>query len=510
MMQSVWISALSETGAKKSNECVDISFDLSCNVDCESTNVIHLSALETYIMTISTTRKFTCLSVPNWYAIADCSTEGSIGSSFVILKQTGNARYVCSCQSKTGEGGMCIHMEAARHIWGNECQHADQQDHHYAQEPVLPAVDKLSSGMYACFDGATYGLFSKHRNNQIRCHSCSSVIQSCPHIQCFHDWSDVNELPESEDLSNEPCSESPSDGYCLSFSTITYPPGPELRERYTTMIATGGARVDGDLTPDKRSVLQCKHGHAWSDLDPAEMGWTMCSQPNIYYLQWTDNSKRNGKLLEKWVFRNYLTVVIAFLVLYCRTSGDCDCKLEYDGQVDLLLNLDGKHLIHYGLLYHYLHLMMEGRNPLAAFIRYCYPVCCVSERIYCACRSLKRDFDVLRGANALTPPYHVIRKVWLAFVYKLTESFDLQSEFSCDICGPIISLDCMTLGCRRDLMMMPKEKRSQELSSPALQGSSYRDRVCIVSKYARDKLSQKLLQKNCSEIESGGVCYHVC
>jgi hypothetical protein len=113
------------------------------------------------------------------------------------------------------------------------------------------------------------------------------------------------------------------------------------------MITTGSVKVEGDLTPDETSMIQCKHGNAWSDLDPVAIGWIRCNRPYTYYLQWTDNSKRN--------------------VLYCKTSGDCGCELDYDGQLDLLLNLDGKHMVHYGLLYHYLHLMMEGRNPLAAF-----------------------------------------------------------------------------------------------------------------------------------------------
>jgi hypothetical protein len=108
-------------------------------------------------------------------------------------------------------------------------------------------------------------------------------------------------------------------------------------------------------------------------------------------------------------------------------------------------------------------------------------------------RSMGRDFDVTLGPNALPPPYHIIRKAWLAFVYKLTDSFDLRSKFCCSSCGSksdVISFDCMTLGCRRDLLMMFKEKGSQETSGPVLQGSSYRDRVCIVSKFARDKLIQ--------------------
>jgi hypothetical protein len=122
------------------------------------------------------------------------------------------------------------------------------------------------------------------------------VIRSCSHIRCFRAFAADNELPESEDLDDSPGSESLSDGCCLSYSPVTYRLAPQLRERYKTMITTGSVKVEGDLTPDETSMIQCKHGNAWSDLDPVAMGWIRCNQPYIYYLQWTDNSKRNGKL----------------------------------------------------------------------------------------------------------------------------------------------------------------------------------------------------------------------
>ena len=194
--------------------------------------------------------------------------------------------------------------------------------------------------------------------------------------------------------------------------------------------------------------------------------------------------------------------MIASIVLYYQTAGDCHCKLDYDGQAFLLINLDGKHLFHYGLLYHYLHLMVEGRNPLAAFSRYCNKpllVCSISIST-CFLRSLRRDCYTLLGQSSLAPSYHVMRKAWLAFIYKITDSLNPQSEFCCDICGAnpnIISLDCMTLGCRRDLIMALKGRRDEESSFPTLFGSAYHDRVCITSKYARNKLTQ--LAKSCDK-----------
>ncbi len=56
-------------------------------------------------------------------------------------------------------------------------------------------------------------------------------------------------------------------------------------------------------------------------------------------------------------------------VYYRSTVGPCSCQLQYDGQEHLLFNLDNKRLFYYGLLFQYLHLMVEGRNPLIAYQR---------------------------------------------------------------------------------------------------------------------------------------------
>ena len=74
-------------------------------------------------------------------------------------------------------------------------------------------------------------------------------------------------------------------------------------------------------------------------------------------------------------------------VYYRPTVGNCSCRyvirfgsivfihrllyfrLPYDGQSDLLFNLDNKNLFYYDLLINYLHLMIEGRNPLVAYLR---------------------------------------------------------------------------------------------------------------------------------------------
>lgn len=114
-------------------ESVERTLKSDCEPDgtCPSNLVIPLSPAETHVMTLATTRKFTCLSVPNWYAMADCSTDGSIGTFYATLQNTENTSYVCSCE--TGEAGKCIHIATDRQIWSTDFEHYER-DHQYAQE----------------------------------------------------------------------------------------------------------------------------------------------------------------------------------------------------------------------------------------------------------------------------------------------------------------------------------------------------------------------------------------
>ena len=49
--------------------------------------------------------------------------------------------------------------------------------------------------------------------------------------------------------------------------------------------------------------------------------------------------------------------------------GDCDCKIQFDGQDQRLFKVDDKYLVFYGFLFDYMHLMIEGWNPLATYHR---------------------------------------------------------------------------------------------------------------------------------------------
>ena len=57
------------------------------------------------------------------------------------------------------------------------------------------------------------------------------------------------------------------------------------------------------------------------------------------------------------------------LVYSSRCNGPCNCRAVFEGQSDLLLNLNNRYFVHYNLLYDYSELMIMSRNTLYGYLR---------------------------------------------------------------------------------------------------------------------------------------------
>lgn len=156
---------------------------------------------------------------------------------------------------------------------------------------------------------------------------------------------------------------------------------------------------------------------AWSSLpaDPVQNGW----------------KTKKGAIIHKEAVK----IEDENRSIYYRPSlGSCDCKQAYDGQDDLLFNLDNRHLFYYGYLLQYLHLMLEGKNPLIAFLR-----------------ASTRSFLVQSHTKPVS--IKLLCQAWNAFAQLLC--IDFFESFSCPICGPsptTVICDGTLLGLQKDLM----------------------------------------------------------
>lgn len=84
----------------------------------------------------------------------------------------------------------------------------------------------------------------------------------------------------------------------------------------------------------------CVHGNVFNSGDPVTHNWI----------------SRKGVL----IYKEGITIEDSARIIYYRsTSGTYKCRQEYDGQEDLLFNLDGRHLFYSGFLLQYLHLMLK-------------------------------------------------------------------------------------------------------------------------------------------------------
>ena len=100
---------------------------------------------------------------------------------------------------------------------------------------------------------------------------------------------------------------------------------------------------------------------SWSKHNP----WDTCDP--------VSNKWISSKLkVQCMIYKESMTIADKHRTVYYRpTKGDCCCQLFYDGQEDLLFSIDNRHLFYYGFLFQYLHSMVEGRNPLASYVRSC-------------------------------------------------------------------------------------------------------------------------------------------
>ena len=62
--------------------------------------------------------------------------------------------------------------------------------------------------------------------------------------------------------------------------------------------------------------------------------------------------------------------ITSLLVFSSQCTGPCNCKAVFEGRGFLLLNLNNRYIVHYGLLFDYSELVTLSRNTLHGFVRY--------------------------------------------------------------------------------------------------------------------------------------------
>ena len=110
----------------------------------------------------------------------------------------------------------------------------------------------------------------------------------------------------------------------VSFTLIPYPLPTYLKSLHDKH-ESGGHEFPLHLVPPYSATQKCKRGHQFNSADPVENHWL----------------SRKGAVIHK----EAVTIEDEDrTIFYWPSLGSCDCKQAYDGQKDLLFNLDGRHL----------------------------------------------------------------------------------------------------------------------------------------------------------------------
>ena len=121
----------------------------------------------------------------------------------------------------------------------------------------------------------------------------------------------------------------------VSTKVIPYPLTDKLKTKYDS-IESGEYRWPDVLAPGL--FQSCHHGNRVCEGDPIENGWIRCKTATIY---------RNRSASAQRT------------VCYRPTINSC-CTVDFDGQDDLLFNLDNKNIFYYRFLFGYMHSFVES------------------------------------------------------------------------------------------------------------------------------------------------------
>ena len=340
---------------------------------------------------------------------------------------------------KREQSGYCLHIRSLLSLSSPTFEIVGSSD----DDPKNPTADILSVSPFraAIYDGECYGLVvcnSYGSKVQYRCMSCDRKSRRCSHVASFLEWAEQQEEGSQPLLESEEESDNEPNYPSVSSQKIPYPLNEiqqELHDRYESGIA-----FSDHLIPPYQPEKTCIHGNKFNSEDPVISGRVSCHKPIYKFMTSITSSTRK--------------------IYYRPTTGDCGCRQEYDGQNNLLFNLDNKHLFYYGFLFSYLHLMVEGKNPLISYLRAC-----------------QRNHKVL----SFTKPASIshLRKAWNTFARLL--DVDWSESFQCPLCGPTphtIVCDGIMIGFWKDFL---PEISSSITSTPPIVGSWHQERILISS-----------------------------
>ena len=300
-------------------------------------------------------------------------------------------------------------------------------------------------------DGTSHGLIKRLKVGKVFSYHCCTCVTThqCTHVEYFREWTTENCIIEEELVDDEEVRTIKELKFnSVSCVKIPYPLTDKLCRLHRAYEAREKT-FPTVLVPPFKPGQKCIHNNHFDDEDPVASKWVETTEVTIY--------------------KQSSVITTADRKLYYRPAKGCSCKIFYDGQEDLLFNLDNKHLFYYDFLFQYLHLMIEGKNPLVAFHR-----------------SIVQAHVVLDTTEP--PSLKLLQSAWWSFARLL--DIDYNESFKCLICGTypeLVICDGTLIGFRKDLLPTLLATPNTDTIVPTY-GSKYSDRTFVCSPKGRELL----------------------
>ena len=236
------------------------------------------------------------------FAILDCNENGKLLKKYVIAEyrysqESQEIFSICSCGDNT-----CLHIrEFHSLLLGPADDYITEQTEDY----VCEFLSESLVGVY-CQREQAYGVLRTAVTNT--CLTCLSNVRNCPHIYVFMGYMVDNDHPprirEQESFK------------AYSTKLIPY----LLYDNHDLEVFNGyisnQKKYPTHLYPDDNQSLKCIHEHLFNE--------------------------EVIKLRDGFLHLPYHTQEVS--IYYQVSTGSCKCHLNYDGNSDLLFNVDNKHI----------------------------------------------------------------------------------------------------------------------------------------------------------------------
>lgn len=314
-------------------------------------------------------------SFPGVYAIADQRKNGTLSKKWLLVESrvfTSNDNdnpiniLVCDCAEghenkvRLSSIDMIIVSETLQEFQAREeskyCRHCTtvqhlKQDCDYIPSGLQTLTEVICTSPFAAFaKGGSQGIAvvtAGHR--QFKCERCRD--SSCEHIASFSSWNEARQFGDNDEASTVSNNDNDIDALQEAFAQIKL----SRRHREQSFKCVSTHPISWPVNDHYRQIKSKVDNHGFPSVLIPKLETSSCEHGSSFVL----SELRNDAIIHR-----ASSVKIVTLCSYNSASPNCDCSVPYDGQDDLLLNLNNKLLFDLEWMFSILDRSNYSESPL--------------------------------------------------------------------------------------------------------------------------------------------------